>query len=85
MLNVTLTGDDHRQAVFPAELVGGAADKVIAPLVRMAALVIREADHIKNQMIMNMILVDMGGKHKFVLADQYFFCKLHPDLMDPST
>ena len=30
---------------------------------------------------MNMILVDMGGKYKFVLAAQYFFCKLHPDLM----
>ena len=30
---------------------------------------------------MNMPLVDMGGKYKLVLATQYFFCQLHPDLM----
>ena len=47
----------------------------------MVVLVIREADRIENQVIMNMILVDMGGKYKLVLAIQYFFCKLHPDLM----
>lgn len=32
-------------------------------------------------MVMNMILVYMGGKHKFILATQDFFCKLHADLM----
>ena len=47
----------------------------------MVVLVIREADRIKNQVVMNMIFVYMGGKHKFVLAAQYFFCKLHPNLM----
>ena len=28
-----------------------------------------------------MPLVDMGGKYKLVLATQYFFCQLHPNLM----
>lgn len=28
-----------------------------------------------------MSLVNMGGKYKLVLATQYFFCQLHPDLM----
>lgn len=40
-----------------------------------------EADRIKNQMVMNMSLINMGGKYKLVLATQYFFCQLHPDLM----
>lgn len=30
---------------------------------------------------MNMSLINMGGKYKLVLATQYFFCQLHPDLM----
>ena len=32
-------------------------------------------------MIMNMSLINMGGKYKLVLATQYFFCQLHPNLM----
>ena len=28
-----------------------------------------------------MPLINMGGKYKLVLATQYFFCQLHPDLM----
>ena len=42
---------------------------------------IRKADCIENQVIMNMIFVYVGGKYKFVLAAQDFFCKLHADLM----
>ena len=30
---------------------------------------------------MNMSFVDMGGKHKLVLATQYFFCHLYTNLM----
>ena len=32
-------------------------------------------------LLFNMSLVNMGGKYKLVLATQYFFCQLHPDLM----
>ena len=40
-----------------------------------------EADRIEDQMIMNMPLINMGGKYKLVLATQYFFCQLQPNLM----
>ena len=32
-------------------------------------------------MVVNMPLINMGGKYKLVLATQYFFCQLHPNLM----
>ena len=32
-------------------------------------------------LLFNMSLVNMGGKYKLVLATQYFFCQLHPDLV----
>lgn len=47
----------------------------------MIVLVVGEADRIENQMVVNMPLVNMGGKYKLVLATQYFFCKLHTNLM----
>ena len=80
-LALVLSGDDDRQTVFLAKLVGGAADIVITPLVGMIVLVIRKADRIENQVVMNMIFVYMGSKYKFILAAQDFFCKLHADLM----
>ena len=44
-------------------------------------LVIRKADRIENQVVMNMIFVYVGGKHELIPAAQDFFCKLHADLM----
>ena len=61
--------------------VAGATDVVIAPLVGMIMLVIRKADRIENQVVMNMIFVYVGGKDKLILAAQDFFCELHADLM----
>lgn len=85
MFNVALAlvpaGDDDRQAVFSAQSVAGPAYLVIAALVGMVVLVVGEADRIKNQMVVNMPLVNMGGKYKLVLATQYFFCQLQPDFM----
>ena len=54
-LALVLSGNDDRQAVFLAKPVAGAADIVITPLVGMIVLMIRKADRIKNQMVMNMI------------------------------
>ena len=54
---------------------------MIAPLVGMVVPVIRKADRIENQMVMNMIFVYMGGQHKFILAAQDFFCKFHAYFM----
>ena len=67
--------------MFLAKPVGGAADIVIASLVGMIVLVIHKADRIKNQVVMNMIFVYVGGKDKLILAAQDFFCKLHADFM----
>ena len=80
-LALVLSGDDDGQTVFLAKPVGGTADIVITPLVGMIMLVIRKADRIENQVIMNMIFVYMSGKYKLILAAQDFFCKLHADLM----
>ena len=50
---------------------------MITPLVGMIVLVIRKADGVENQVVMNMIFVYVGGKYKFILAAQDFFCKFH--------
>lgn len=85
MLNVALalvpTGDDDGPAVFSAQPVTGPAYFVIATLIGMVVLMVGEADRIEDQMIMNMPLINMGGKYKLVLATQYFFCQLQPNLM----
>ena len=47
----------------------------------MIVLMIRKANCIENQVVMNMIFVYMGGKYKFILAAQDFFCKLHAYFM----
>ena len=61
--------------------VDGPAYFVIAAFVGMVVLVVGEAARIENQMVVNMPLINVGGKYKLVLATQYFFCHLHPDLM----
>ena len=78
---LVLPWDDDRQPMFFAKAVAGTADIVVTPLVGMVVLVIREADRIENQVVMNMPLVYVGGQDKFILAAQDFLCKLHPDLM----
>lgn len=60
-----------------AYAVTGPADLVITAFVGMVVLVILKTDCIENQMVMNMIFINMGGKYKLVLSTQYFFCKLH--------
>lgn len=80
-LALVLPRNNDRQTVFLAKPVRSAADIVITPLVGMIMLVIRKADRIENQVVMNMIFVYVGGKDKLILAAQDFFCKLHADLM----
>ena len=60
ILNV-LAGDDDTRAVFSPQSVAGSAYLVIAALVGMVALVVGEAGRIKNQMVVNMPLINMGG------------------------
>ena len=75
-----LSGDDDGQTVFFAKSVRSAADIVITPLVVMIVPAIRKADHIENQVVMNMIFVYVGGKHKLILATQIFFASSMPIL-----
>ena len=85
MLNIALAlipaGDDDGQAVFSAQPITDPAYLMVAALVGVVVLVVGEADRIEDQMIVNMPFINMGGKYKLVLATQYFFCQLHPDLM----
>ena len=67
--------------MFSAQAVADSAYLVIAALVGMVMLMVGEADRIKNQMVVNMPLINMGGKYKLVLSTQYFFCQLQPNLM----
>lgn len=80
-LALVLSWDDDGQTVFLAKPVGGTADIVIASLVGMIVRMIRKADRIENQVIMNMIFVYMSGKYKLILAAQDFFCKFHDYFM----
>ena len=60
MLNIALalvlSGDHHRQSVFPAEPVAGTAYLMVALLVGVVMTVIRKADRIENQMVMDVSL-----------------------------
>ena len=47
----------------------------------MVVLVIRKADGIEDQVVMNMIFVCVSGKYKLVPAAQDLPCQLHADLM----
>ena len=85
MLNIALafvlSGDHHRQSMFLTKPVAGAAYLMVAPFVGVVMPVIRKADRIENQVVMDVIPVYVGGKDKLILAAQYFLCKLHTDLM----
>lgn len=80
-LALVLSGNDDGQTVFLAQSIRDAADFVIAPLVGMVVLMIRKADGIKNDVVMNVILVYMGRQHKFIFATQNLFCEVHTDLV----
>ena len=54
---------------------------MIAALVGMIVLVIRKADGIEDQVVMNMIFVCVSGKYKLIPAAQDLPCQLHADLM----
>ena len=54
---------------------------MVAPLIGMVVLIIGEADRIENQVVMDVVLVYVGGKDELILAAQNLLCELHPDLM----
>lgn len=84
MLNATLARvlawDNHGPVVLSAQPVTSPAYLVIVALVEMVVLVVGGTDHIENQIVVNMPLINVGGKYKLVLATQYFLCHLYPNL-----
>lgn len=81
-LTLVLTEDDDGQVMFSTQLIAGPAYFVIAAFIGMVVLIFVEADRIGNQIVVNMLLINIGGKYKLVLNTQYFFCWLYPNLMD---
>ena len=63
------------------EPVRGAANLVIAALVRVIVPMIREADSIPNHMIMDVPTVNVGGQDKLIFSTQNLLRQLQPDLM----
>ena len=72
-------GDDDGQAMLLADTVAGPADLMIAPLVGVVVLVVGKADRIEDQVIMDVILVYVGGEDKFIFAAQDLPRQFHAD------
>ena len=72
---------DHRQAVFPAQPVADVAYAVIGALIGNVLVVVYKVDRAKNDMVMDMPLVNVRRKDVFMLPLCYRVGKLPPDLM----
>ena len=72
---------DHRQAVFPAQPVADVAYAVIGALIGNVLVVVYKVDRAKNDMVMDMPLVNVRREDVFMLPLCYRVGKLPPDLM----
>ena len=72
---------DHRQSVFPAQPVADVAYAVIATLVGNILVVIYKVDRAKNDVVMDMPLINVRRQNVFMLSLCYCVGKLPPDLM----
>ena len=85
MLNVAfpllLPGNDDGQAMLLTKPIRGAANFIVAALVGVVVLVIREADGISNHMIMDVPTVNMGSQDKLIFPAQNFLRQFQTDLM----
>ena len=85
MLNVAfpllLAGNDDGQAMLLTKPIRGAANFIVAALVGVVVLVIREADGISNHMIMDVPTVNMGSQDELIFPIQNLLRQLHADLM----
>ena len=68
-------GDE--KTVFSAHLAFSPAYLVITALIRIVVIMICKFNCIKNQIVVNISLVNMSDKCKLALATQYSLCKLH--------
>lgn len=62
------TRNDNGQPVFPAQLIAHVPYAVVAALIGIVLVVVNEIDCAKNDVVMDMPLVYVGGKDVFVLS-----------------
>ena len=53
--------NDHRQPVFPTQLVAHVPYAVVAALIGIVLMVVNKIDRAKNDMVMDMSLIYVGG------------------------
>ena len=70
---LVLTRNHHGKTVLLAEPVRNTADLMIAAFIGVVFPIVHKGHGVEDQMIMNMVFVNMGGKYKLVLVTQYFF------------
>ena len=80
-LATVLTGHYHGQAVFLAESVTGAPDVSIAPPVGNILPLVQHVHSTKDDVVMDVPLVNVRGQHIRVFALQDFICKLPANLV----
>ena len=78
-----LTGHYHGQAVFLAKSVTGAPDVSIAPPVGNILSLVHHVHGTKDDVVMDVPLVNVRGQHIRVFALQDFICKLPANLVGP--
>ena len=81
LLTALRAGRDNRQPVFPAQSVADAADLCVAFAVGNVLLMLRKIHGTENDVIMAMLLVDVGGDDILILATENFIGKLPPNLV----
>jgi len=67
--------------MFPAQLIAHVPYTVIAALVGIVLVVVYEIDRAKNNVVMDMPLVNVSSQNIFVLTFGYCVGKLPPDFM----
>ena len=60
--------NDDGQPVFPTQLVAHIPYAVVAALIGIVLMVVNKVDRAKNDVVMDMPLVYVGGKDVFVLS-----------------
>ena len=81
LLAALCAGRDNGQPVFPAQPVADTADLRVAFAVGNVLLMLCKIHGAENDMIMTMLLVDVGSDDILILAAKDFICKLPSDLV----
>ena len=81
LLAALRAGRDNGQPIFPAQPVADAADLRVAFAVGNVLLMLRKIHSTENNMVMAMLLVDVGSNDILILAAKNFICKPPSDLV----